>query len=205
MILEMRSYLLRPGTVQTLEDMFRDHLKYRTHLSPLGGLWHSTTGALNTAVHVWPYESVQERMDVRVAMVQPGKWPMPLRPILLEMKSTIILPAPFSPPMVPARHGRVYELCVDSYLPGGPADCLRDWAAHIDRRQKLSPLVFCGISEFGELNECVHLWAYRDLAHREAVREQLQREDWWPPAGGRDRLLRQQAQLLEPAACSPLS
>ncbi|VTU13190.1 hypothetical protein SRS16CHR_00430 [Variovorax sp. SRS16] len=205
MIVEMRTYQLRPGTVPTLESLFREHLPHRTPLGPLGGLWHTTTGQLDTAVHMWPYESIEERMDVRAKMIQPGKWPPPLRPILLEMKATILLPAPFSPPMLPARHGQVYELCVETYLPGGPADCVRDWSPLIDRRQKLSPLVFCGTSEFGALNEWVHLWAYRDMDHRAAVREELDREGWWPPSGGRERLIRQQTQLLEPAECSPLA
>lgn len=205
MIAELRTYLLRPGGVPPTEALFGKHLHHRTPMSPLGGLWHTLTGQLNTVLHLWPYESIQERCEIRDAMMRPPLWPPPLRPYLVEMDSIILLPAPFSPTLAPASHGALYEFCFDSYLPGGPAACRDAWATAIDARTKLSPLVFCGISEFGRLNQWVHIWAYRDHAHRDEVLARAARDGSWPPAGGRELLLKQESCLAAPAACSPLN
>lgn len=204
MIIEMRTYQVRPGAARTMEDMMGNNLPHRVHLSPLGGMWHTVTGQSDTVVHMWPYDSMQHRMEVRRDMIKPPHWPPPMRPILLEMDSVILLPAPFSPPMKPARYGALYEFCIDSYLPGGPAATLDAWSGAIGERTEHSPLVFCGTTEFGRLNQVVHVWAYRDSAHRESVHRRLKEEGTWPPAGGRDFLLRQQSFLAEPAWCSPL-
>jgi hypothetical protein len=117
------------------------------------------TGQADTIIHLWPYENVQQRMEIRKQMMNPPHWPPPLREFLLEMDSVILLPAPFSPPMKPARYGGIYEFCFDSYRAGGPADCIDDWSRKIEERTRISPLVFCGITEFGRLNQCVHIWA----------------------------------------------
>jgi len=204
MIVEMRTYHVRPGTAKETVDRLGNHFHHRVHLSPLGGMWHIVTGQMNTVVHMWPYESVQQRMDIRKEMVDPPNWPPPLREFLLEMDSVILLPAPFSPPMVPAKLGGLYEFCIDSYLPGGPAATMEAWSGTIEARTRLSPLVFCGLTEFGRLNQCVHVWAYQDLAHREAVHRELEASGTWPPAGGRELLRRQETLLTTPAWCSPL-
>lgn len=205
MIVEMRTYLLRPGSAQAAEDLFEKHLPHRSPLSPMGGLWHTLTGQLNTVVHLWPYETIQQRCDIRDAMWQPPKWPPPLRPYLVEMDSVIVQPAPFSPKLEPASHGGLYEFCIDSYLPGGPAACRDAWETSIAARRELSPLVFCGLTEFGRLNQWVHIWAYRDEAHRNEVLARAAREIQWPPAGGRELLVKQENFLAAPAACSPLN
>lgn len=206
MIVEMRTYLLRPGGVQPTEDLFAAHLHHRSPLSPMGGLFHTLTGQLNTVVHLWPYDSIQQRCDIRDAMWQPPKWPPPLRPYLYEMDSVIVLPAGFSPSptLAPAKHGGLYEFCIDSYLPGGPAAVRDAWETAIAARTELSPLVFCGTTEFGRLNQWIHIWAYRDHAHRDEVLARVDREGVWPPRGGRDLLVKQETFLAAPAACSPL-
>ncbi|WP_077002803.1 NIPSNAP family protein [Variovorax sp. KK3] len=205
MIAELRTYLLRPGGVPPTEDLFGKHLHHRTPMSPLAGLWHTLTGQLNTVMHLWPYDDIQQRTEIRDAMMRPPLWPPPLRPYLLEMDSVILLPAPYSPPLAPARHGALYEFYVDSYLPGGPAACRDAWASAIDARVKLSPLVFCGASEFGRLNQWVSIWAYRDHAHRDEVQARVARDGTWPPEGGLEFLLKQESTLAAPAACSPLN
>jgi hypothetical protein len=204
MIVEMRTYLLRPGGVQPTEDLFAQHLHHRTPMSAMGGLFHTLTGQLNTVVHLWPYDNIQQRCDVRDAMMQPPKWPPPLRPFLVEMDAVILLPAAFSPAVEPAAHGGLYEFCIDSYLPGGPAAVRDGWETAVAARAELSPLVFCGLSELGRLNQWVHIWAYRDHAHRDSVLARVAREGTWPPRGGRDLLVKQENFLAAPASCSPL-
>jgi len=56
MIIEMRTYLLKPGTTAAFEERFAEGLTARLQFSRLGALWRSEVGTLNQVVHVWPYE-----------------------------------------------------------------------------------------------------------------------------------------------------
>jgi hypothetical protein len=131
--------------------------------------------------------------------------PPPLREFLLEMHSRILLPAEFSPPIQAARHGSLYEFCIDSYLPGGVAACEAAWKPTLAARTRLSPLVFCGTSDIGALNQWVHVWAYRDAVHRQEVHAQIAGEASWSSRGAPERLLREESFLAAPAECSPLN
>jgi hypothetical protein len=200
MIVEMRTYLLKPGAVASVEELFLAHLPHRTPLSPLAGLWHTLTGRLNAIVHMWPYADIDGRDKIRTAMMMPPKWPPPLREFIVEMHSTILKPAPFSPGMRPGKHGSLYEFCVDEYAPGGVAECQAGWSAALPARASLAPLIFCGTSDIGALNRWFHIWAYRDAAHRDEVHAS---------ADGRlshsSKLLHQELFLARPAVCSPLN
>jgi hypothetical protein len=199
MIVEMRTYNLRPGSVAKVEALFESHLPYRTDLSPLGGLWHSLTGRLDTIIHVWPYANVDERDEIRAAMMMPPKWPPPLRDYIVEMHSTILKPAFCSPHLRPAVLGDLYEFCVDEYAPGGVDECRVSWCSSLPARAKLASLVFCGTSDIGSLNRWFHIWAYRNAAHRDEVHSRRDgRLDYLP------KLLNQELVLACPAACSPL-
>ena len=44
-----------------------------------------------------------------------------------------------------------------------------------------SPLFGYWYSEFGQLNQALHIWPYRDLQERTEVREQVSSLDSWPP------------------------
>jgi NIPSNAP len=203
-IVEMRTYTLKPGTVAEVESRFGKNLPYRSGLSELGGLWHTVSGQLNTVIHLWPYNSIEERMAIRAEAMKLPQWPPMLREFLVDMDTRIFLPAPFSPSLAAAIHGGLYEFCIDTFFPGGPAEYSAQWPSSLSDRVAISPLVFCGTSELGPLNQWLHIWAYRDAKHREDVHAQLAREKIWPPTGGIEKLRRQEVTLAHPAACSPL-
>src|SRR5215813_13179924 len=75
MFVEMRTYLLRPGTTASFEERFTEGLSARAQISPFGGLWRSEVGGLNKVVHMWPYESFEERERIAAAARKTGKWP----------------------------------------------------------------------------------------------------------------------------------
>jgi hypothetical protein len=58
--------------------------------------------------------------------------------------------------------------------------------------------------EFGAANRFVHIWAYKSMDQRLAVREQARKAGIWPPAGGGDELLAQSSKIVMPSAFSPL-
>src|SRR4029079_2575863 len=94
MIYEMRTYNLNPGAVGKWEELFAEaYTSGRDKYSKLGGLWHTELGPLNQVIHIWPYESLQHRADVRAkaAKQRVGKWPPPLSATLVTAQETDIL------------------------------------------------------------------------------------------------------------------
>ena len=65
MIYEVRTYALKPGSVEDFEDSFAKALPHREKYSKLGALWHTEFGPLNQVIHVWPYDNLEHRDRVR--------------------------------------------------------------------------------------------------------------------------------------------
>src|SRR5690349_10304810 len=70
MIVEMRSYLLKPRAVPAVEERIGAALATRTKYSKLGGFWHTEVGTLNTVIHIWPWESFAHREQVRAELAK---------------------------------------------------------------------------------------------------------------------------------------
>jgi hypothetical protein len=205
MIIEKRTYQLKPGSVPEFEKRFGEALPKRMEFSPLAALWHTEVGPLNEVTHVWPYDSLDQRAEVRSSAIKAGIWPPPTSEFVVTMNSEIYLPAPFSPPLTPRAVGPLFEIRTYTLAPGALAGMMERWAAKIDERVKLSPLVGAWYSEIGGLNKWVHIWAYPDAATRQKIRAEAVAKGIWPPGGAASGMvLKQENKLVMPAACSPL-
>lgn len=204
MILELRSYTFRAGTLDEAIARFGAHLPFRMQFSTMAGMWAARSGVLDRLIHIWPYETIQQRMDVRIAAAATGRWPLPIRDLLIESQSTIIIPAPCAPALEPRRLGLCYELHIDKYLPGAMDDLEASWERNLVDRDAGARLVTCGRTEIGPLNHWVHLWAYKDAAHREAVNAGLQENGEWPAADAGGKLVTRDSILLKPVPFSLL-
>ena len=203
MIIEMRTYRLKPGSTPEVEKRFGEALRDRVKVSPLGAFFHTEVGPLNRIIHCWPYENLGERTRLRgEAMKLPG-WPPKVQEFLEEMESKIIIPAPFSPKLEERRLGNLYEIRTYTMLPGAASTVIEKWAERIEGRTKLSPLAFCGHTELGGLNQWIHVWAYKDAAERFAIRDQARATGAWPPAT-RGQFVKQENMFVVPAEFSPL-
>jgi hypothetical protein len=79
------------------------------------------------------------------------------------------------------------------------------WAPLIKARSAISPLIFAGFTELGPLNQWVHVWAYKNMADREARRAQAMKPGQWPPPRPEGvTLLKQTSTFAVPAKWSPL-
>ncbi|WP_166364993.1 NIPSNAP family protein [Pseudomonas akapageensis] len=97
---ELRVYNLIPsGLMPTLEG-WKNAIGPRTAegYSDVAAAFYATDGRTPRYLHIWPYASLEQRLDVRTRAVADGVWP-PLNsgPQLREMHSTVYLPASFSP------------------------------------------------------------------------------------------------------------
>ena len=203
MIYEMRTYTLKPGTVAEFERRWAPLIEGRQRLSPLGALWHTEIGPLNEMIHVWPYESLEERDRIRAQAVEQGIWPPPTRELILRQRSEILQPAPFMRPLEPRVMGNVYEMRTYTYQPGAMPEVLRIWAEAVPHREKYSPLAACWYTEFGELNRFIHVWPYESLAERDRIRAEAAKDPHWPPPTG-EFLVAMENKILVPAPFSPL-
>ena len=76
-------------------------LKERVERSPLSVVMEGDIGTNNKVVHIWPYKSLDERLEIRNKAKADGVWPPGNKPgesmELLTQESKIMMPAPFSP------------------------------------------------------------------------------------------------------------
>ena len=203
MIAEMRSYILKARSVGEVEERFGQALPNRTKFSKLGGFWHTDVGMLNQIIHLWPYESLAHREQVRAEAAKAEGWPPKIGEFILDMKSEILTPAPFCPPIEERVLGGLYEIRVYTYQNRSIPTVIQRWSEKIEARIKLSPLVGAWSTELGALNRWIHIWAYKDFAHREHVRNEAVKQGIWPPNTA-EFLVRQENMLAIPASFSPL-
>jgi hypothetical protein len=203
MIYEMRTYDLKPRSVPDFEKGFGEKLPGRLAYSILGGLWHTEVGPLNQVVHIWPYDDLNHRGDVRAKAVADGAWPPNTSQFVDNMQTEILTPAPFMTPLGDRKIGPIYELRIYTYGPGDVAKVFEAWDKAIAEREKYSPLAGCWTTEIGGLNKFIHLWAYKSLDERAQVREATRTSGVWPPPSGVSPL-KQENKILIPAECSPM-
>jgi len=201
MILEVRSYTLKPGAMPKALDRFATALPARTKISPLAGFFHAEVGALNKTFMMWPYADLAERERCRAVKVE--GYPPPMKDIGVELEVQVYNAAPFAPQPEPKAYGGLYEIRTYNYAAGSIPHVIDSWAERIAERQQYSPLVFAGFSEFGTQNIWLHVWAYKDWNDRQRVRHEVHEKGVWPPKSHPDAvLLRQQNTLVVPAPFS---
>ena len=100
-IYELRNYRAKTGgAVRQWLEAFTAVLPAREKHSKIVGLWHTEAGQPNEVCHIWAYPDLNARADARAAALKDPAWQEFLKkglPLLEEMHSTIMLPAPHSP------------------------------------------------------------------------------------------------------------
>lgn len=97
-IYEIRTYLLKHGGLAPTLAAWEKAVPDRSKISPLAAAFYSLDGPLRIT-HIWPFETLSARLDLRTQAVAKGVWPPKGAPDWLtgDMRSTIALPAAFSP------------------------------------------------------------------------------------------------------------
>lgn len=203
MIYEFRTYTLHPRTTPEFLKRFGEALPKRLEYSRLAAFWTTEIGPLNEVIHVWEYKDLVERARVRADVVKAGIWPPKTSEFIAEMKSNILEPQPFSPPLEPSNHGPWFEMRTYTMKAGGIPAIAAGWKDHLPNRVKLSPLIGVFSSDIGSLNQWVHIWAYKSLDERVATRKKAMEMGVWPPPGG-SPTQKQETKMLLAAPFSPI-
>lgn len=204
MIIEMRTYTLRPGNLAEVEKRFGESLPVREKHSKLAAFWHTDVGPLNQIIHVWAYESFEQRLAARAAASKEQGWPPPIQEFIVSMQNEILLPAPFSPALEPRAVGPLFEIRQYTLTGGSIPGLIQRWSEKIEGRTKLSPLVGAWYSEVGALNKWVHIWAYKDANERASVRAAAVAGGQWPARNPPGVVIKQENAFVLPAAFSPI-
>ena len=102
MFYEMRTYTIQIGKMQTYLKHFEETgLPVISRYTTLVGWWYTEIGELNQVIHIWAYESLDDRIKKRAALYQDLDWlegfvPKAF-PMLEKMESKLLMPADFSP------------------------------------------------------------------------------------------------------------
>ena len=92
----------------------------------------------------------------------------------------------------------LYEIRTYTFVVGELAEFERGFAEALPHRTKHSPLGAFWRSEFGALNQAIHVWSYDDLAHRQEARAVAAQDPNWPPKH-EATLLNMESEICVPA------
>ncbi len=99
-VYELRSYPMHVGKLSEWVGLFRGALSTRQKYSKIVGLWTTEVGALNQALHLWAYDDLNHRADVRARASHDPDWQAYLAkvtPLLAEQHAVILTPTTVSP------------------------------------------------------------------------------------------------------------
>lgn len=101
MIIEQRNYTLHPGKVPVWLKAMEEGIKIQQPiLGNLVGYFYSEVGALNQIVHMWAYDSFEERLKRRAQLPGAPGWDdvrKQILPLIHHQENRLLMPAPFSP------------------------------------------------------------------------------------------------------------
>jgi hypothetical protein len=210
MIHELRTYTLQPGTQGLyLKNSSEIGRKIRgDKYGKLEGFWSTEFGTLNQVVHLWTFESLNDRERLRGELSKNEEWtktylPLARGTLLAQENKILSVVLPLKPPAEP---GHVYELRWYRAHVGKLGEWLSLFKAVMPAREKYSKNVGVFQTEAGQLNEAVHLWAYKDLNDRAAVRSKVLQDPEWQAYLGKSAplLADMKSIILNPAPHSPM-
>ena len=95
---ELRYYTLKPGTLPDTAKGWSEKLPERMKLSPVVLAGGVEFGSANGFVHIWAYQSLDQRMQIRDEARKKGVWPPPGGgDRLITQETKICMPSSFSP------------------------------------------------------------------------------------------------------------
>ncbi|MBV8953518.1 MAG: NIPSNAP family protein [Solirubrobacterales bacterium] len=104
MIVEMREYTLHSGTVPEYLKLYEHEglAIQREILGHMVGYYRTEVGsAVNEVVHLWAYDSFEDRQQRRARLAADPGWQSyvrKIRPMLVEQRNRIMYPASFFEP-----------------------------------------------------------------------------------------------------------
>jgi len=165
-IYELRTYSLLPKKVGEFMKLSNDKFHLRTAHSKVLGYWTSDLGGLNEVVHLWEYDSLSSRAEVRGKLAVDKVWQDDYFQKILPMlqHQTNLTLSSLVPPSDPVESaGAFYELWQLNMksLPETWTKLVLDAALQLQTDNRK----ICGIfkSEFGPMSSAVLIWSHNTI------------------------------------------
>lgn len=104
MIVEHRTYICRPGTIRKHLATYEKHgfPVQKKHLGDPVGYFTHEHGDVNSFIHMWAYQDVNDRMTRRAALTKDPEWQKYLEmsaeaDYLVSQESKLLNALPFAP------------------------------------------------------------------------------------------------------------
>lgn len=103
MIVDQRTYTVHPGKTAEYLKLYEEKgmpVQVRV-LGKMLGYYFTEIGPLNQIVHMWGYDSLEDRTERRAQLFQEQEWQdyiKEMRPLLASQENKILIPAPFFDP-----------------------------------------------------------------------------------------------------------
>ena len=204
-IYEARIYTMHTGKVPEWEKGFATAYAAREKYSKLYGMWHTDIGPLNQVIHIWQYDSLQQRADIRAAAAKDpsGLWPPKGADLIVSQEVDIIDPVKGFEPLQPGTGHPAWELRVYTYAGGQTGKAAAAFGESYAGRNGVYPVGLLGTTSYGQLNRLYQLFPYKSWDHREEVRAEFRKRGVWPPHSDA-RPVAQLVRFLIPASFSPM-
>jgi len=96
----------------------------------------------------------------------------------------------------------IYEIRTYTLKAGATAEFEKRWGAAYPVREKYSPIAGFFHTDFGPLNEVIHIWPYENLDERTRIRADAAKEENWPPNTS-EFIINQKVEILIPFPFAP--
>lgn len=202
MLYEITTLTLRLGAVGAVVAGIEAHRKDAATRGRLLGCWTSDVGTLNRMILLGAFADAAE-MGAERARLLAQEDPFGAGGGVVAMAFEAFAAFPWSEPLAPGAHGKVWEMRTYALKPGGLAPTIAAWEAAMPGRSRISPLAFVGHALEGA-PRFTHFWPYDGFDDRFEKRARAVTEGVWPPVGGPQWLTGDMVStLLLPTAISP--
>ena len=93
----------------------------------------------------------------------------------------------------------IYEVRTYTLKVGAVAGFEESFAKALPHREKYSKLGALWHTEFGPLNQVIHVWPYENLEERTRIREEVDKDPNWPPKNDRAIYVTTESEIFTPA------
>ena len=93
----------------------------------------------------------------------------------------------------------IYEVRTYGLKPGAVPGFEENFAKALPHREKHSKLGAFWHTEFGPLNQVIHVWPYENLEERTRIREEAGKDPNWPPKNDPDIYVSMESEIFIPA------
>ncbi|XP_056008858.1 protein NipSnap homolog 3A-like [Ostrea edulis] len=113
-VYELRTYSIHPKDFKDFIQLSAECMHLRTNHSKLIGYWISEIGGISDVVHIWEYDSLKHRAQVRQALGNDPNWLSKYISKIMPMlgrQDNALLKLTSKSNLVQTNSGGVYELC----------------------------------------------------------------------------------------------